>query len=164
MQWKQKLKKMMQGIARGQKTLSKMNKDESVRIEFEDNTASKYSGYVYDAVYMYALALDKMIRMDKALIQDLHSEKTVNQLVKIIKELDFDGVSGRIKFENGHSRLSEIKIRQFEVTSEVLIGNTSIIPSNLSVKEIGLYRPQVQNKTGQEQKMTWHDDRIRYLK
>merc|ERR1719192_2602503 len=79
-----------------------------------------------------------------------------------IKELDFDGVSGRIKFENGHSRLSEIKIRQFEVTSEVLIGNTSIIPSNLSVKEIGLYRPQVQNKTGQEQKMTWHDDRIRW--
>ena len=137
---------------------SRKTKDEKVSIVFEDGKASKYSGYVYDAVYMYALALDKMIKKDKALIQDLHSEKTVRQLVQIIKELDFDGVSGRIKFENGHSRLSEIKIQQFEVRRSVNVGSTNIIPSELKVKEIGLYRPQVQNTS----EITWYSNKIRW--
>ena len=125
--WKQRLDKLLKTIFRR----SKFNTDIG-GIRFEDGKASKYSGYVYDAVWMYALALDQMINSDTALIQDLHSEKTVNKLVKIIKELDFEGVSGRIKFENGHSRLSEIKIQQFEVKREVEIfrvGNTDIIPS-----------------------------------
>ena len=154
--WKQRLDKLLKTIFRR----SKFNTDIG-GIRFEDGKASKYSGYVYDAVWMYALALDQMINSDTALIQDLHSEKTVNELVKIIKELDFEGVSGRIKFENGHSRLSEIKIQQFEVKREVEIfrvGNTDIIPSELMVKEIGLYRPQFGNTSD----ITWYDHRIRW--
>ena len=78
-----------------------------------------------------------MIRKDKALIQDLHSQTTVEELVKIIKELDFTGVSGRIKFENGNSRLSEIKIQQFELKKQVWVGQSVVVPSELLIKEIG---------------------------
>ena len=117
-----------------------------------DGTASKYSGYVYDAVWMYGLALDQLIKKDKALIQDLHSEKTVEEFVKIIKELDFQGVSGRIKFANGHSRLSEIKIQQFEVV------HTDNRSAEVLVKEIGLYKPQSENGSN----IVWYDEKIRW--
>ena len=153
-EWKEKLDAKLTNFYEK----SRRNKDDKVSIVFEDKQASKYSGYVYDAVYMYALALDQMIKKDKALIQDLHSEKTVGELVQIIKELDFDGVSGRIKFENGHSRRSEIKIQQFEVGRSVNVGTTNIIRSELKVKEIGLYRPQVQNTS----EITWYSNEIRW--
>merc|ERR1711892_1530662 len=84
-------------------------KERSKSFDFEDgNKPNKYSGYVYDAVWLYALALDKLMKVDKALVQDLHSEKAMAAFVKIIKEQDFQGVSGRINFHDGHSRLSEI--------------------------------------------------------
>merc|ERR550517_1666043 len=49
--------------------------DQTQSFDFKDgNTPNDYSGYVYDAVWLYALALDKLIKQDKTLIQDLHSE------------------------------------------------------------------------------------------
>lgn len=78
---------------------------------FETTPTNKYSGYVYDAVWLYALALDRLIKQNKSYIQDIHSERSVNEFVKIIGESDFHGVTGRINFANGHSRLSNIKVR-----------------------------------------------------
>ena len=37
----------------------------------EGTRPSKYSGYVYDAVWLYALALDRLIKEDAALVQVL---------------------------------------------------------------------------------------------
>ena len=134
--------------------------DQSKSFDFEDgNTASKYSGYVYDAVWLYALALDKLIKQDKSMIQDLHSEQTINEFVKIIKGLDFDGVSGRINFHAGNSRLSETRILQLHVTKEVLVGSTTIIPRRLEVRQIGLYVPQYPNIPSS---LIWYDDQIQW--
>ena len=50
-------------------------------------------------------------RQNKSYIQDIHSPRSVDEFVNIISETDFHGVSGRINFANGHSRLSNIKVR-----------------------------------------------------
>ena len=65
----------------------------------KDATLNKYSGYVYDAVWLYAKSLDTLIRQsNQSYIQNLHSKRTVEQFVSIIKKMDFFGVSGRINF------------------------------------------------------------------
>jgi hypothetical protein len=48
--------------------------------------------------------------------------------------MDFMGVSGRINFHTGHSRLSEIKIMQWSLEPAGLGGNATML-----VNQIGLY-------------------------
>ncbi len=40
--------------------------------DFDGDHPNKYSGYVYDAVWLYALALDKLIKQNKSYLQDIH--------------------------------------------------------------------------------------------
>ena len=155
--WKQDLDKILAMSNGMMNPLKSVSEEKPYSFEL-DGVASKYSGYVYDAVWMYALALDKLIKADKALIQDLHSEKTVTEFVRIIKELDFMGVSGRIKFANGHSRLSEIKIQQFEVVQESIDGDI-VTPREVRVKEIGLFKPQGKNGT---EDIFWYNEAIKW--
>ena len=124
--------------------------NQSQIIDFNDvNAPDKYSGYVYDAVWLYALALDKLIKHDKALIQDLHSEETINEFVKIIKNLDFLGVSGRVNFIDGNSRLSETRIIQHQVTKAQLVEKA----------DIGLYVPEYPNISSS---ILWYDEEIKW--
>ena len=78
-------------------------------------TLNKYSGYVYDAVWLYALALNKLITTNasQSFVQNLHSEQTVEEFVRIIRTTDFEGVSGRINFKDRPSRLSNVRIIQW---------------------------------------------------
>lgn len=80
-------------------------------VNFYGSHPNKYSGYVYDAVWLYAIALDRLIKQNKSYIQDIHSERSINEFVNIITTTDFFGVTGRINFPNkGHSRLSNVKV------------------------------------------------------
>ena len=80
----------------------------------QDPILNKYSGYVYDAVWLYAKSLDTLVRQsNKSYIQNLHSPRTVEEFVKIINQTDFQGVSGRINFKGRTSRLSNIRIMQW---------------------------------------------------
>ena len=80
---------------------------------FDGNNPNKYSGYVYDAVWLYAQSLDRLIGQNQSYIQDIHSRRSIKKYVDIITKTDFDGVSGRINFPNhGHSRLSNIKVQK----------------------------------------------------
>ena len=134
--------------------------NQSSEVWFEEgDRPNKYSGYVYDAVWVYALALDKLMKQNKAMLQDLHSEKTVTEFVKIIRKLDFVGISGRINFREGNSRLSETKIMQLHVTKEVLVGETTIIPRKLEVRQIGLYVPEYPNIPSS---LVWFDEDIQW--
>lgn len=38
--------------------------------------SSNYAGYAYDAVWTYALALDKLVRDNPQAVSDLHSQNT----------------------------------------------------------------------------------------
>ena len=91
----------------------------------------KNSGYVYDAVLLYAKALHTLVdQTNQSYIQNLHSDRTVNAFVKIIKEIDFNGVSGRINFKSRPSRLSNIRIMQYHTNRSKLIEC-----------EVGVYEP-----------------------
>ena len=91
-----------------------------------------YSGYVYDAVWLYATALEQLVQKDDTLLQNLHSNRSVVAFVDIIKKIDFNGVSGRINFSGRTSRLSDIDIIQWSKKEN----ETKIHPV-----VIGLYKP-----------------------
>ena len=89
------------------------------------------SGYVYDAVLLYAKALHRLVEQsNQSYIQNMHSERTVNAFVKIIRETDFYGVSGRINFKGRPSRLSNIRIMQCRLDK-----------SQLRKYKVGVYEP-----------------------
>lgn len=117
---------------------------------------NKYSGYVYDAVWLYALALQTLVSNNdtQSFIQNLHSQQTVTEFQKIISNTDFYGVSGRINFNGRPSRLSEVKILQFH-------GYNS---SNLSETQIGRYVPYYTDDEGSYGYMEeWENSRIRWM-
>lgn len=74
---------------------------------------SNYAGFAYDAVWAYALAADKLLRTDPTAINELHSPQIVEQFVNIIWKTDFNGVSGRIRFGEGGSRIDDINVLQW---------------------------------------------------
>ena len=72
---------------------------------------SKYSGYVYDAVWLFAKALDELIKENQSYIEDIRSTRFFSKFSEVIKKTDFNGVSGRINFDNNrNSRLSNIQV------------------------------------------------------
>ncbi|XP_074115403.1 uncharacterized protein LOC141538040 isoform X1 [Cotesia typhae] len=73
---------------------------------------SPYAGYAYDAMWTYAYAIDNLLKENQSYIADLHSDQTVNRMTDIIASIDFEGVSGRIKFYGGPSRAPIITIIQ----------------------------------------------------
>ena len=83
----------------------------------------------------------------------------MSAFVKIIKEQDFQGVSGRINFHDGHSRLSEINILQLEVFNQLTPNSSLSSEKHLKIKEIGLYQPDYRNNMSS---LIWHDSRIRW--
>lgn len=89
---------------------------------------SDYAGYTYDAVWVYALALNQLVKEDPSYLRDLHSENTTKRLMEVIKDTDFIGVSGRIRFGEGGSRFSVINVLQW------IEGQTTIV---------GTYHPNV---------------------
>ena len=92
------------------------------------------SGYVYDAVWVYALALKHLVLEDATYLQNLHSLRSAEAFVRIIRNIDFDGVSGRINFHNRTSRLSDIDVFQWICKKE----NESSCQQN----KIGVYSPR----------------------
>ena len=50
-------------------------------------TYSRYSGYVYDAVWLYARVLDALIRKDKSLVQVKSETSPISSLLLIVSQL-----------------------------------------------------------------------------
>lgn len=90
--------------------------------KYKFTNVSHYGGYAYDAVWVYALALDKLITESPNHLATLHSEKTTKRFIEIISETDFSGVSGRIQFGEGGSRLSNIHLVQWYNNENHLVG------------------------------------------
>ena len=118
---------------------------------------NKHSGYVYDAVWLYAYALDTLIssQSNRSYIQNLHSERTVKEFVSIIENTSFAGVSGRINFNGRPSRLSNVRILQW-------LKNTS---DEIFDQEIGIYVPEygstkTKTNTHKQGEMESWDERI----
>lgn len=82
-----------------------------------------YIGFVYDAVWVYAYALDKLIKESPEYLTDLHSEKTTNRLMQFISNTSFDGLSGRIEFDEGGTRFTNVNVMQWINGQHRRIGN-----------------------------------------
>ncbi|CAL1269766.1 unnamed protein product [Larinioides sclopetarius] len=95
----------------------------------EGRERSHYGGYAYDAVWVYALALDILFKENNSHVATLHTAKTSRRLVEILNETSFEGVSGPIHFM-GSSRLSDVIITQWV---------------NHSIRDIGVYHPTSPN-------------------
>lgn len=78
----------------------------------QNQPPSDYAGYAYDATWTYAYAVDQLLRENKSHVYTLHSSQTTDRLMNIISRTDFYGVSGRIKFLGGASRISVVEIIQ----------------------------------------------------
>ncbi|XP_067121007.1 uncharacterized protein [Centruroides vittatus] len=86
----------------------------------QNRTISKYGGYAYDAVWVYALALDNLLNENDSMVAILHSDTVTRKFISLLMKTNFMGVSGRVKFV-GSSRLLDIVIWQWHgnVTREI---------------------------------------------
>lgn len=85
-------------------------------------TPSDYAGFAYDAIWVYALAADSALRKNPKFMTDSHSADSTQLFTDLIKRTDFQGVSGRVKFNEGGSRDSKINILQWINGSFNLVG------------------------------------------
>lgn len=53
--------------------------------------SSHYGGYAYDAVWVYALALDKLMKTSPNCLTTLHTAETAKRFIQIISETNFNG-------------------------------------------------------------------------
>lgn len=74
-----------------------------------------YAGYTYDAVWTYAIALNKLLAEDKSHAVNMHSKKTNTRFVKLIDGTNFTGVSGHIIFHDGPSRQTNVNVMQLQI-------------------------------------------------
>lgn len=86
------------------------------------DSVSKYTAFAYDAVWVYALATDKLLRENKDAVENLRSPNVVNRFVDLIWETDFQGLSGRVRFGQGGSRITELIIMQWRNRMSVEVG------------------------------------------
>lgn len=82
---------------------------------------SEYAGYAYDAVWVYALGLDKLLKYNHTFVASLHTERTTRKFADIINQTDFLGVSGNVRFV-GPSRVSVINILQWVGNRTYIVG------------------------------------------
>lgn len=82
-----------------------------------------YIGFVYDAVWVYAYALDKLIKESPTYLDNFKSVYTKNRLTEFISNTSFDGLSGHIEFDNGGTRFTNINVMQWINGKHRRIGN-----------------------------------------
>ncbi|XP_072396651.1 uncharacterized protein [Diabrotica undecimpunctata] len=108
---------------------------------------SDYAGFAYDAVWTYAMALNQLVKEDPEALSDLHSGTTTSKLVQYIQKLDFNGVSGHIKFRGGPSRFSTINIVQWYNESQHIVGsfkpNVTHNRAEINGGNLTLYEPLI---------------------
>lgn len=104
-----------------------------------NTTKSEYAGFTYDAVWSYALALDKMARdPDRSLMVDLRSDKSAAAIIKNLESLRFNGVSGEISFQSSHSRVTDIVVVQFRNRTYVEVGKYKVYADNASLNSLDM--------------------------
>lgn len=82
-----------------------------------------YIGFVYDAVWVYAYALDKLLKESPGYLYELHKEETTNRFKQLVSETSFDGLSGHIEFDDGGTRFTNINVMQWVSGQHRRIGN-----------------------------------------
>lgn len=109
---------------------------------------SDYAGFTYDAVWVYALALDKLFKEDPSYAADLRATNTTQAFIKKISGTSFNGVSGHINFnaerlddgETRNSRLTDIIVWQFQSGEYVKVATYHPKSPLADLGELHLYK------------------------
>lgn len=129
--------------------------------EFEANqtqSPSVYSGFSYDAVWVYAIAMDKLIKEDPSALAALHSEYTTNRLVRLINEIHFEGVSGSVSFGEGATRFPVINVLQWVNGVSNIIG--SFYPNITKSSKMQQRKYVNGNLQLSKEKVMWEIDKV----
>lgn len=96
-------------------------------------TISKYDGYIFDAVWTYAFALDKLFRTGNLkLKKSIHDIQKHSQFLRTLKATNFTGVSGQINFDDRQSCRPKIIFGQWRALKFHRVDVTAS-PSNASI-------------------------------
>ncbi|KAK3086705.1 hypothetical protein FSP39_022204 [Pinctada imbricata] len=87
----------------------------------QGGSGSPFAGFVYDAVWVYALALDKLLRTNPGAVEKLHSKESTKALMNYIEKTRFKGLSGDVSFR-GSDRPGAINILQFFLNGTRVVG------------------------------------------
>ena len=74
-------------------TVNEWRRKYEQRCANQNQHISAYAGYAYDAMWTYALAMDRLLKENQSYVFDLHSDHSVSRLSEIISQTDFNGVS-----------------------------------------------------------------------
>ncbi|XP_059221078.1 uncharacterized protein LOC106092877 isoform X2 [Stomoxys calcitrans] len=83
---------------------------------------SMYTAFAYDAVWVYAKAVDKILTENKNSVETFRSKSMMTRLVDAIWETDFDGLSGRVRFGQGGSRITDLVVNQWRKNQSIEVG------------------------------------------
>lgn len=101
-----------------------------LRVGKADFDETPFASFVYDAVWTYAKALDRVLRRHPGALENIHSNENTQVFVDEINKTNFQGVSGHIHF-NGGDRPGTISIVQYFLNETRLIGRYEPSPNNL---------------------------------
>lgn len=96
------------------------------------NEVSKYTAFAYDALWVYAKAVDRILRENKNAIGTFRSKLMVSRLVDTIWYTDFEGLSGRVRFGQGGSRIADLMLMQWRNNQSIEVGK--FIPNIIGSK------------------------------
>ncbi|KAK7475017.1 hypothetical protein BaRGS_00033764, partial [Batillaria attramentaria] len=82
---------------------------------------SPFASFVYDAVWVFAKGLHRLLAENPAALDTLNENKTARDFVAAINKTKFRGVSGPIHF-NGSDRQGVVTIQQFFRNETLLVG------------------------------------------
>ncbi|XP_050398346.1 uncharacterized protein LOC126816156 [Patella vulgata] len=100
----------------------KQYKDQyAVRVGSADVEESEFASFVYDGVWVFAHALDKLLHRHPGVETRLHEGKITKAYMDALNETSFQGVSGYIRFD-GSDRMGNVDVIQFFHNETILIG------------------------------------------
>ncbi|XP_018019867.1 atrial natriuretic peptide receptor 1 [Hyalella azteca] len=113
------------------------------KVNYSSTAKSDYAGFTYDAVWSLALALDKMANEDRSLTVDLRSDQSADMIIKKLESLKFNGVSGEVSFQDSHSRVTDVIVRQFQSGEYTEVAKYLVHGKNESYNRLELYKSKL---------------------
>lgn len=113
-----------QAVVAGNLTVQEWTEEYTKRLTTSDYGID-YASYAYDSVWVFAYALEKLLKEEPAALEEQYwksNRRTFSKFIKYISESNFYGATGLIKFVNGDREVAALEISQFMGNKYMLVG------------------------------------------
>lgn len=93
-------------------TVNQWRQEYERRVKNQGHTPSGYASFAHDAVWAYALALDKLFKSQPAGLDTIRTNHTTQLLKTFLQQTNFSGASGRVIFRDGERYLPTVEMEQ----------------------------------------------------